>query len=85
VAENHNNINKLKSKASAIHKVYATYFKGCDLSWTTDVDFTAINAVLDVQDRYLSGIDNPDIEAINKQVKKEKIDDIEQVLILISE
>lgn len=85
VAENHNNINKLKSKASAIHKVYAAYFKGCDLSWTTDVDFAAINAVLDVQDRYLSGIDNPDIEAINKQVKKEKIDDIEQVLILVSE
>ena len=85
VAMNNDNINKLKSKAAAIHKVYATYFKACDLAWTESVDFAEIKAVLSIQARYLESIENPNIEAINKRVKKEKIDDIEQVLILLSE
>lgn len=85
VAMNNDNINKLKSKATAIHKVYATYFKACDLAWTERVDFAEIKAVLSIQARYLESIENSNIEAINKRVKKEKIDDIEQVLILLSE
>lgn len=85
VAMNHDSINKLKSKAPAIHKVYTTYFKECDLAWTESVDFATIMAVLNIQDRYLEGVENPNIEAINKQVKVEKIDNIEQALNLLSQ
>lgn len=79
VLDNHESIVELKSTASAIYKVYVAYYKGCNLAWSANVDFATIDALLSVQHLYLQAIANPDIANINKQVKKQKITDLDKI------
>lgn len=80
IDNNHVNITSLKSSASAIYKAYNTYYSKCNLVWNPNVDFEKINALIDIQNRYLEVIKLPNIADINKSVKKNKVTDIEVIL-----
>ena len=50
------------------------------MTWNENIDFTQINALIDVQERCLNLMEKEDIKQINKRLKKQKVTDIIEIL-----
>lgn len=73
-------IKSTKSVASNIFKAYIEYRKECDLTWNAECDFTQIQTLLDIQNKYMAIVDKENIKEINSAVKKQKMKDIVEIL-----
>lgn len=80
VQANDAKIKEKKSNASHIYKAYNTYKNKCDLTWSTNVDFAQIKALIEIQDRCFILMNKGNIKQINKALKKQKKTDIIEIL-----
>lgn len=80
VVNNHASLLNQKSVARNIHKVYMTYYNGCDLSWNPQKDMGVLEELISVQERCAVVLSQDNIAEIDKSVKKKKITDLGQIL-----
>jgi Fe-S-cluster formation regulator IscX/YfhJ len=69
----------LKEKSSAgkgLYKLYTTYRKTAVLTWTSEVDMTAIETLIGIQEDCKTMLAYDDIKGICKAIKKAKIKDV---------
>lgn len=80
VKKNDETLKSLKSSAPYMYKLYTKYGSGCNLAWSADVDFATIKTLIDTQEKLMSALKKDGISAIDKNIKKQKIEDIIQIL-----
>ena len=78
---NNNNLLPNNKTAKNIVKVYDTFMKSADLTWTPDLNCCdKLRKVIDIQNQLLTAIKAPNADELDKRVKKLKDNSLENVL-----
>ena len=83
IASNHSIILQKSKNAPYIKKVYVNFMKNSDLYWTSTVTAEKLSSVIDMQEKFIIGLDNPNLKTINKNCNKKKINDMTEIINLL--